>query len=116
MRSKSSARLFALLSIALVSFAIYPLSAKAEGNTISVGVKGMTCGFCTRGIRKRFEKLPAVESASPNLDKERVELKLREDQDITDEQIKKVVDDSGYELTSIERQKSDTIPKPAPVF
>ena len=97
---------FSFLALILTLFFLAPENSIAETQTITVGVKGMTCGFCTRGIRKRFEKLPAVESATPNLDDKNVVLKLKDGQEITDEQIKKIVDDSGYETTAINRPKA----------
>lgn len=114
-------RIIAVFLINLLILGVYPVGASTDspavGKTISVGVKGMTCGFCTRGIRKRFEKLPGVESAAPNLEEKKVVLQLKADQNVSDEEIKRVVDDSGYELTEINRgeaAQSGDITTPSP--
>jgi mercuric ion binding protein len=68
-----------------------------------VQVNGMVCAFCAQGIEKKFKALPEVASIKVSLETKKVELDTQEGKDISDEQIKKIITDSGYEIVKIER-------------
>ncbi|MGZ3694958.1 MAG: heavy-metal-associated domain-containing protein [Bdellovibrionota bacterium] len=75
----------------------------ASHKHVSATVKGMVCGFCAQGIEKKFKADPAVESVKVSLETKLVQLSLRDGQDITDEAVKKVLLDAGYNTDKIER-------------
>lgn len=78
-------------------------SAFAVGKDIKVGVKGMVCGFCAQGIEKKFHEQGSVEKVNVSLKDKQVTLNLKEGKDLSDEEIKKILTDSGYNVEKIER-------------
>ena len=93
------------LSIALGT----PRDLRAE-QTLSLKVSGMVCSFCAQGIRKNFERLQGVEAVEVNLDEHRVELKLKERNTLEEEQIRNILERSGYNLVEI--KDSSAVPEP----
>lgn len=89
--------LIALLLIAVPAFA-------ATGN-VNVKVNGLVCDFCAQSLTKLFEKEPTVNTVKVNLDDGLITLDLKEGQTLADDTIKKLVADSGYTVTGIERAK-----------
>ncbi len=80
-------------------------AAFADPQAIKVSVKGMVCGFCAQGIKKKFTAEPAVEQVSVTLDQGKyVDLKMREGQSLSDQQIEKVIKESGFSVEKIERK------------
>ena len=74
------------------------------GETIHVQVNGMVCAFCAQGIKKNFEKKSSVRETRVNLDKKEVEVVLKEGQKISDEEVKSVIANAGFDLVKIERK------------
>ncbi len=90
------------IGVILVALSI-AVSAFAAEKVITVGVKGMVCGFCAQGIEKKFSAEPAVDQVKVSLGEKRVTLKLKDKQDISDETIKRILGDSGYSVDKVER-------------
>ena len=76
-----------------------------QAKPINVQVKGMVCAFCAQGIEKKLKALPEVSSVKVSLETKKVDLDTKEGKDISDEQIKKIVTDAGYDVVKIEREK-----------
>ena len=72
---------------------------------IGISIKGMVCSFCAQGIEKKFKAMPEVASVKVSLETKKVDLGLKEGKNLSDEQIDKVIKDSGYETVKIERVK-----------
>ncbi len=72
--------------------------------TIEVKVKGMVCSFCAQGLDKKFKAEPSIETVKVELKKQLLSLTLKENSQLTDEQIKAVVTDAGYNVDSIIRK------------
>jgi copper chaperone CopZ len=87
----------------MAAFLSLPILAQAK--SISIQVRGMVCGFCAQGIEKKFNALPETASISVSLKTKMVDLETKEGTDISDDQIKKIVTESGYEVVKIEREK-----------
>jgi len=88
----------------LLTFCIGSAYAKA----IKIGVEGMVCDFCAQSIEKVFLKQPGVEKVDVNLDIGKVTVKMadvfQDDEDgISDERIKQLFLDAGYDVSKIER-------------
>ena len=86
-----------------LTFTLVASTAWAAPKEITVGVKGMVCGFCAQGIEKKFHSHDAIEGVKVSLGRKQVKLKLKEGQNITDEAIKKFMTESGYNVEKIER-------------
>ena len=92
------------LSLILLTFCI----GSAYAKTIKIGVEGMVCDFCAQSIEKVFLKQPGVENVDVNLEVGKVTVKMadvfQDDEDgISDERIKQLFLDAGYDVSKIER-------------
>lgn len=83
----------------LVSSFNYALAA----TEVKVKVKGLVCAFCARNIEKSFLKNASVEKVKANLDTKIVTIDLKEGQQISDETVKEIITDAGYNVVKIER-------------
>jgi mercuric ion binding protein len=93
-------RTFVLTAAVAASFAT---AAMAE--TIHVGVNGLVCAFCVKGIESSFRKQPAVERIHVDLDNKLVTINTKTDQTLDDATIKQLITDAGYTTTTIHHQK-----------
>ncbi len=86
-------------------FSIFALSATASvfAKEIKMKVNGMTCDFCAQGIEKKFKKEAGVTGVKVDLGSKIVVVSLKEGSDISDDRLKTLITDSGYELAGIER-------------
>ena len=83
-------------------------SGKVTDNIININVNGMVCDFCAQSIEKVFLKQAGVEKVDVNLDIGKVTVKMadvfQDDEDgISDERIKQLFLDAGYDVSKIER-------------
>lgn len=74
-----------------------------EAETIEMKVNGLVCGFCAQGIEKTFQKNPATADVLVSLEDRLVAVATREGQTISDEDLKKALKESGYEVKEIKR-------------
>ena len=92
------------MSLIVLTFCI----GNAYAKTIKIGVEGMVCDFCAQSIEKVFLKQPGVEKVDVNLEVGKVTVKMadvfKDDEDgISDERIKQLFLDAGYDVSKIER-------------
>ena len=78
-----------------------PTSKSADGNEITVHIKGMMCEHCENRVKAALEALPNVESADVSHKSGTAILTLKGD--INDGDIKKAVEDAGYKVKQIEK-------------
>lgn len=71
---------------------------------ITVKVNGLVCDFCARSLEKIFYQRDGVYGVDVDLDGGEVELDVTEGAQLTDEEIKKLITDSGFNVTEIKRQ------------
>lgn len=91
--------------IVIFAFALFVTIQFAQAKPITVQVKGMVCGFCAQGIEKKFKALPEVAGVKVSLETKKVDLDTKEGKDVSDEQIRKIVTDAGYDVVKIDRAK-----------
>lgn len=112
-------RMIALLAVAFATSLTGPTAIRAdtaadavtqaqaqvqEPRTITVTVLGMSCPFCAYGLQKKLRHLEGVEKVEVKLKEGLAILTLKpEVADISDETIKKLVEDAGFEAAKIER-------------
>ena len=72
---------------------------------IDVKVKGMVCSFCIQGVEKKLSTAKSVEKFNVDLAKSSVFIWLKEAGELSDEQIKKLILDAGYDVEKITRPK-----------
>lgn len=91
-----------LLILTLAIMGLFAAPAFAA-KSINIKVNGMVCDFCAQSVWKVFNDYDAVEDTLVDLDKAMVIVTLKEGQDLTDEQLEKAINYSGYDFVSLER-------------
>jgi periplasmic mercuric ion binding protein len=86
-----------------IAIVLLLFSFSAFAKDIHISVKGMVCGFCAQGIEKKFKAMPEVDKVEVSLEKKTVFVKTKENKDISDETIKQVLSDAGYNVGEIKR-------------
>ncbi|WP_199555880.1 heavy-metal-associated domain-containing protein [Sandaracinobacteroides hominis] len=83
-----------------------PLAAAPTPEAVTVKVNGLVCDFCARSIEAMMKKRPDVSGVHVDLDKGEVHLALKANATLDDPTLKKLITDSGYAVTGIERRAS----------
>ena len=100
-------RIFYLILVLLFGSIIL----KAQSDEIKVRVDGLSCPFCAYTLEKKITEIEAVEKLNIDFDEGIMFLTLKEGEKISDELIKKKVEESGFTVRKIIRQNSE---KPDP--
>ncbi len=66
-----------------------------------IGIEGMTCGHCTGRVNKALSEMDGVSEVAVNLDEKNALVTL--EKEISDEQLKKEIEGTGYQVTGIEQ-------------
>ena len=67
-----------------------------------VTVNGMVCSFCAQGIEKKMKALSETKDVYVDLKKRLVVVEVKEGLTLSQDIIKKIIKDAGYEVKSIE--------------
>lgn len=86
----------------VLAFALMASGAASAG-TIEMKVNGLVCGFCAQGIEKTLRKMSATTDVVVNLEHRLVAVATRDGQDIADAELKKALQDAGYDVKEIVR-------------
>jgi copper chaperone CopZ len=70
---------------------------------ITVTVNGLSCPFCAYGLEKRLRKLEGLDSLHIEFRTGQVALYVRDGSKVSDQQIRRLVKDGGFEASKIER-------------
>lgn len=90
--------------ILIAALILFPLTANAA-ETAKISVNGLVCDFCARAIEKIFTKDEAVESVAVDLTSKIVTTTFKDGKTLSDDELKKLVTDAGYNVVSISREK-----------
>jgi copper chaperone CopZ len=98
----------ALIHAAAVAILANPLLsavgfAKPGPARIEVAINGMVCSFCVQGIERKLGALPATQAARVDIKNHLVDITLRPGQSISDDQLRKLIRDAGFDVRSIRR-------------
>jgi copper chaperone CopZ len=88
----------------LILGAVLIMSMSAFAAEVSVKVSGMVCSMCAQGIEKKFSKEPAVKNLKVDLDQKLVTINTHEGKDVSDEVVKKLITEAGYNVAEITRK------------
>ena len=91
-----------LLLTTIVLSALLSNAAFAATQTIKANVNGMVCAFCAQGIEKKMRALTQTKDVYVNLKQRIVAVELKEGQTLSNETVKDLIKDAGYDVTSIE--------------
>ena len=73
------------------------------GASVRLKVDGMVCPFCAYGLEKRLEEIASIDAVLIRISDGLVQIRTKEDQELTDEALRKAVKRSGFSLTGIQR-------------
>jgi copper chaperone CopZ len=93
-------RMLPMFVLSWAALASVPL---ARADTIEMQVNGLVCGFCAQGIEKTLRRHPATADVVVSLEKRLVAVATRDGLDIADGDLKKALQDAGYDVKSIAR-------------
>ncbi|MFK7814861.1 MAG: heavy-metal-associated domain-containing protein [Gammaproteobacteria bacterium] len=79
-----------------------------NGEVVEVEAFGLVCDFCANAIEKVFMRQDQVSGIDVSLEKHQILIALKEGQQLNDDEITKLVLDSGYNVKSINRTGSET--------
>jgi copper chaperone CopZ len=97
-------RRFFILAI-VFSFLAVPAQAQTKSAPdVVLKVSGLVCDFCAQAIEKVFLKQDAVAAVTVDLDNGRVTVDLKPGKTIDDRTLNRLMTDSGYTVTGIERK------------
>lgn len=80
-----------------------PQPTLAAPQMVTVKVNGLVCDFCARSIEAMMKKRTDVSSVHVDLGKGEVHLGLKDGAQLTDPELTRLITDSGYKVTGIER-------------
>lgn len=86
----------ATLSLFMIAAFLLPTAAQAQIQTLEQSVFGMDCAPCAYGLEKRMKAFEGVTSASVSLNEGLATLQLAPDNEVTLEQIRTAVKESGF--------------------
>jgi len=66
-------------------------------------VDGLACPFCAYGIEKKLKAIKGTSKISVDLNKGLVEVNMAEGTELTEEQMKKMFNDSGFTYRSMKK-------------
>ena len=73
------------------------------GASVRLKVNGMVCPFCAYGLEKRLGEIASIDAVLIRISDGLVQIRMKEDQELTDEVLADVVKKSGFSLIEIER-------------
>ena len=82
------------------------LSTSALSDTIEMKVNGLVCAFCAQGIEKTLRKNPVITDVVVSLEDKLVAVEVTPGQDVPDEDLRKALTDSGYDVKAITRTQT----------
>jgi mercuric ion binding protein len=86
----------------IFTISLFSNSALAATQTLKATVNGMVCAFCAQGIEKKIRALSQTQDVYVNLKQRIVAVELKAGQTLSNDTLKALVKDAGYEVTAIE--------------
>lgn len=91
-----------LLFACMFSSALLSSTAFAATQTLKATVNGMVCAFCAQGIEKNIRALPQTQDVYINVKQRMVAVELKNGQTISNDVLKSLIKDAGYDVTAVE--------------
>lgn len=91
-----------LLLTFIFSIALFSNTALAATQTLKVTVNGMVCAFCAQGIEKKIRALNETQDVYVNLKQRIVAVELKDGKTLSNDILKSLIKDAGYDVTTIE--------------
>ncbi len=92
-----------LITLTMVLAWMASAPALAADRTLTATINGLVCDFCAQALEKVFGKRDEVQAVEVNLNEKRLSLAMQDGADLEDETVRKLIEDSGYNTVSIDR-------------
>lgn len=86
----------------IFTISLFSNSALAATQTLKATVNGMVCAFCAQGIEKKIRALSQTQDVYVNLKQRIVAVELKAGQALSNDTLKDLIKDAGYDVTAIE--------------
>lgn len=86
----------------IFTISLFSNSALAATQTLKATVNGMVCAFCAQGIEKKIRALSQTQDVYVNLKQRIVAVELKAGQALSNDTLKNLIKDAGYDVTAIE--------------
>ncbi len=96
----------AMTLIFLAGVAVPAFAQNTETYKIAVRVDGLSCMFCAYSLERNFKKLDEVEEIDINVGEGIAKISLKPGTELSDEQIKDIVKNSGFTPGEIKRNEN----------
>jgi copper chaperone CopZ len=73
---------------------------------VTVKVPGMVCGFCAQGIEKNLKTDSKVSGVKIDLESKNVKFNVKDGEDLSNDKIRELLKDSGFEIEDSSIQRS----------
>lgn len=90
------------LWLSMLVFSVFLSSSAFATQTIKANVNGMVCAFCAQGIEKKMRALSQTQDVYVNLKQRVVAVELKDGQTLSNDKVKAIIKDAGYDVTTIE--------------
>lgn len=78
-------------------------AAAQQARTIQMKILGLSCPFCAYGVEQKVKRLEGVADLDVELESGIATITLEEGADLSNETLRKTVDDAGFEVAAIVR-------------
>lgn len=85
----------------LAAWCIAPLAYAGE---ITAQVEGMVCVSCAQGIEHALKERDEVAAVKIDVEAHRVQITTRPDTDLSDDDLRAIIDEAGFEVSKITRE------------
>jgi copper chaperone CopZ len=88
--------------IAFLTLGFYATSFASQSEA-NVKVNGMVCAFCSSKLEKSFKERSEVAQVHVDLDNKNVHIMFKDSKTLSDEEIKKIITESGFTVKELTR-------------
>ena len=99
MNSTSKDKKIQSVDIHEVAEAMRPVETPIAAEFMTLEIEGMMCGHCEKMVKKALEKMPQIDEATTDFQEGTAVISVNED--VSEEELKVVIEKAGYELIGI---------------
>ncbi len=81
-----------------------------QSRQIQITVLGMSCPFCAYGVEQKLKKLDGVVELTVELETGLATLTMEDGSDVSNEELKKTVEDAGFDAAKVTRNFESEFP------
>ena len=86
----------------LLSMVFAGVSARASFVSADIGVNGLTCSMCARGVEGSLKELSFIDSVSIDLNKLIAHITFKKDTKVSVDEIRSMIEDAGFSVRSVD--------------